>query len=62
MKLKELRKSKGFLQREVAKKLDMTEQNYRNYELGSYRSMNAELEKRISELFGVEYKYSEEEG
>lgn len=61
MKLKELRKAKGLKQREIARELGMTEQNYRNYELHSYREMNLDLENKISKLLGVDYKYSEEE-
>lgn len=58
--LKMLRVGKGIKQREMAKMLGMTEQNYRNYELGSYREMSIELEKKISDILGVSYKYSEE--
>lgn len=47
MKLKELRKAKGLKQREIARELGMTEQNYRNYELHSYREMNSDLENKI---------------
>lgn len=57
MKLKNLRIQKGLSQREMALRLSMTEQNYRNYERGAYVAMSEDIEKQISEILGIEFKY-----
>ena len=55
--LKELRTRKGLSQDEMALKLGMTPQNYRNYEAGRYISMSKEIENQISEILGEVYGY-----
>ena len=57
--LKELRIQKGLSQIEMARLLDMTEQNYRNYEKRAYKEMSADIEKSISEILETEYRYAE---
>lgn len=59
MDLKELRTQKGLSQIEMARLLDMTEQNYRNYEKRAYKEMASEIEKRISEILETEYAYAD---
>ena len=59
MDLKELRIQKGLSQIEMARLLDMTEQNYRNYERRAYKEMAPEIEKRISDILETEYTYAE---
>jgi len=56
-KLKVLRLGKGLSQDEMALRLKMTPQNYRNYEAGRYVAMAPELEEKISEILGVKYTY-----
>lgn len=57
--LKELRIQKGLSQIEMARLLDMTEQNYRNYERRAYKEMSPDIEKSISEILETEYRYAE---
>lgn len=57
--LKELRIQKGLSQIEMARLLDMTEQNYRNYERRAYKEMSPDIEKNISEILETEYRYAE---
>ena len=59
MDLRELRIQKGLSQIEMARLLDMTEQNYRNYERRAYKEMAPEIEKRISDILETEYTYAE---
>ena len=59
MELRELRIQKGLSQIEMARLLDMTEQNYRNYEKRAYKEMATDIEKRISEILETEYRYAE---
>ena len=57
--LRELRIQKGLSQIEMARLLDMTEQNYRNYERRAYKEMSPDIEKSISEILETEYRYAE---
>ena len=59
MDLRELRIQKGLSQIGMARLLDMTEQNYRNYERRAYKEMAPEIEKRISDILETEYTYAE---
>ena len=59
MDLKELRTQKGLSQIEMARLLDMTEQNYRNYERRAYKEMAPDMEKRISDILETEYTYAQ---
>lgn len=56
--LRELRRDRGISQVEAAIKLDMSVQNYVNYERGYYKNMAEDLEKKIAFLFGIPvYRY-----
>lgn len=56
--LRELRNEKGLSQVEMAIALEMSVQNFINYERGYYKSMNYELESKIAHVLGVPgYKY-----
>ena len=59
MDLKELRRKKGYTQREMANMLNMTITNYCNYERGLYPSMKKELTEKISEILGCNFEYRE---
>lgn len=60
MDLKELRLKKGLTQKNMADKLNMTINNYCNYERKIYPSMKLEIENKISEILKCEFKYLEE--
>lgn len=55
-RLKQLREQSGLLQKELAKKLHMSNAVYNNYELGK-RNPNYESLKQIAEYFGVSVDY-----
>ena len=56
MKLKELRKTKGISQDEVANALGITLRTYQNYEYGQ-REPNIEMINKIADFFGVTTDY-----
>lgn len=56
--LAQLREKKGVTQMEMSILLNMSCQNYREYEKGSYIRMSKEKEMIISEYFNTEYKYT----
>lgn len=56
--LRELRHEKNMSQVDLAIALDMSVQNYVNYERGYYKNMSEELEKKIAHILGYPgYKY-----
>lgn len=55
--LKELREEKGLTQIEMSRMIKTSLQNYRNYEQFYYINMPLEMEKAISEVLGIEFKY-----
>ena len=56
MKLKELRKQKGFSQDEVANALEITLRTYQNYEYGQ-REPSIEMIFKLADFFGVTTDY-----
>jgi Predicted transcriptional regulators len=56
LKLKELRKTKGISQDEVANALGITLRTYQNYEYGQ-REPNIEMINKIADFFGVTTDY-----
>lgn len=57
-RLKELRQAKGLSQTEMAQLLGMSTQNYINYDRGNYQKCKKEIEKKISDILGVEFEYN----
>ena len=55
--LKQLRQEKGITQVQMSILLNMSYNNYVNYDRGYYNSMPEEVEAKISEILGVEYHY-----
>ncbi len=55
--LKELREDRNITQYQMAIELDMSYNNYVNYEKGYYKAMPIEIEEKIGKILGIEYKY-----
>lgn len=55
--LKQLRQEKGLNQIEMSILLNISYQNYRNYETGHYINMREDIRKKIGEIFNIEYVY-----
>lgn len=58
--LKQLRLKKGLTQQQLAEKLNMSVQNLRGYENGSYVAMNTDIEQKIKNILDSNYKYTRE--
>ena len=55
--LKELREDRNITQYQMAIELDMSYNNYVNYEKGYYKAMPVEIEEKIGKILGIEYEY-----
>ncbi len=55
--LKELRQAKNISQVQMSIELEMSFNNYVNYERGYYKTMSPELEKKIGKVLGIDYTY-----
>lgn len=55
--LREMRLKKGLTQDQLARKLNMTSQNLRNYELYRYMEMSPILTKKVKRVLGEEFEY-----
>lgn len=55
--LKELREDRNITQYQMAIELDMSYNNYVNYEKGCYKTMPIEIECKIGKILGIEYEY-----